>query len=91
MTCANCSRDALYSYPVSPTYVIHYCQSHLPTFLVAKRNAGQLPLIDTTPKVEAPAAPKASKKAAPVVEPEETEPVAEEPIAEEAVEDAAGE
>jgi hypothetical protein len=88
MTCSNCSRDALYSYPVSPTYIIHYCQSHLPNFLVAKRNAGQLPLIDTTPKVEEPVVVKASKKAAVVVEPEV---VAEEPIAEEAVEDAEGE
>lgn len=70
MTCANCSSEALYSYPVSPDYVIHYCQRHLPTFLVAKRNAGLLPLIDTTPKVEeVPApAPKPTKKSAVVVE-----------------------
>ena len=48
VTCANCSGEALYTYQVSDSYLINYCQYHLPKFLVGKKNAGQLPLV--TPK-----------------------------------------
>ena len=53
ITCANCSREALYTYQVSDAYLIHYCQNHLPKFLVNKKNAGLLPLISPAPVVEA--------------------------------------
>lgn len=78
--CVNCSRDALYTYQVSSSYVIHYCQSHLPKFLINKRNAGLLPLIVPAPIVEPP---KPSKKKEVVEEPvvEET-PVEETPTEE---------
>jgi hypothetical protein len=56
--CANCSKDALYSYPVSGNYVIHYCQYHLPRFLTNRKNSGQLPLIKP---VQESVAPKAKK------------------------------
>ena len=64
--CANCPGEAMYTYKVSDDYLIHYCQYHLPKFLIGKRNAGQLPLV----------APKTTKtsKTTPVVE----EPVVEE-------------
>ena len=74
--CVNCNREALYTYQVSGSYIIHYCQSHLPKFLIAKRNAGQLPLIVPAPVVETP---KPSKKKETIVE----EPVVEEPPVEE--------
>ncbi len=74
MKCANCQRDALYSYPVSGGYAINYCQSHLPGFLASRKKAGLLPL--QTPKVvEEPAPAKASKK-------KEVEPVEEAPVEE---------
>jgi hypothetical protein len=79
--CANCNRYALYTYQVSSSYIIHYCQSHLPKFLLARRNAGQLPLIIPAPVVVEPVveAPKTSKKKEVVVE----EPVVEETPVEE--------
>lgn len=68
--CANCNRDALYTYQVSGSYVLHYCQSHLPKFLIAKKNAGLLALQVPAVIVEEPVveAPKTSKKKEPVVE-----------------------
>lgn len=81
VNCVNCSREALYTYQVSSSYIIHYCQSHLPKFLVAKKNAGLLPLVVPTPVVEEPVVetPKPSKKKEVVVE----EPVVDEPPVEE--------
>lgn len=54
--CANCEGEALYTYSVNPDYLIHYCQYHLPRFLSAARDAGQLNLI--VPVVEAPSKKK---------------------------------
>jgi hypothetical protein len=59
-TCANCQSEALYTYAVTEQYLIHYCQLHLPRFLLSQKQAGQLPLRPTTPVVEE----------VPVVEPE---------------------
>jgi len=61
--CANCTQEALYTYPVSAGYNLHYCQYHLPKFLTSRRDAGLLPIIEDAP------APKAKKSAA--VTPEE--------------------
>jgi hypothetical protein len=44
-TCANCQNEAIYTYPVSDNFLIHYCQYHLPKFLTNQKRAGQLPLI----------------------------------------------
>lgn len=76
MKCANCQRDALYSYPVSGTYVLHYCQFHLPGFLTKQKNAGLLPLL--TPVVPESSSSKSSKK---------TDTPAEEPSMEDAPKD----
>ena len=73
--CANCSRDAIYTYSVTPSYLIHYCSVHLPGFLHNQKSTGSIAL-----KVEAPKAPK---KKAVVEEPVVEEPVVEEPIVEE--------
>jgi hypothetical protein len=73
MKCSNCNADALYTYKVTNDFGIHYCQSHLPKFLTAQKNAGLLPL--DKPAIVEP--PKESKKtkAEPVVDetPEVTE------------------
>jgi hypothetical protein len=58
--CANCATDALYTYKVTDSFSINYCQLHLPKFLNAQKLAGLL-----KPEVEAP---KASKKKSDVVE-----------------------
>jgi hypothetical protein len=75
MTCANCSRDALYTYAVSESYLLHYCQYHLPRFLTSQKNAGLLALQVPAPVVEEPVAveaevvkPSKSKKSTPAVE-----------------------
>lgn len=74
MKCANCNRDALYTYVIAGNHSIHYCQYHLPRFLTAQKKAGLLPLVKP-PVIETPA--KVSKK-------KETEVVVDEPEAEEA-------
>lgn len=71
MKCANCNRDALYTYVVSGNYNLHYCQSHLPKFLTAQKNAGLLPLLKPTPE-EIPAKVSKKKETETVVEPEVT-------------------
>jgi hypothetical protein len=73
--CANCEGDALYTYQINSDYLINYCQYHLPRFLTAARDAGQLNLV--VPIVETPA-PSKKKAAAPV---EESAPVDETPTA----------
>lgn len=84
VTCVNCSREALYTYQISQNYLIHYCQAHLPKFLVAKKNAGLLALqVPAAPVVEE--APKTSKKKAVVEEKvEEPEVQVEEPAEDDA-------
>ena len=46
MKCDNCSRDAVYVYGPKPLSPVHYCSSHLPTFLRDQARAG---LLETTP------------------------------------------
>jgi hypothetical protein len=77
MKCANCSRDALYTYVIGGNHNINYCQSHLPRFLIAKRDAGLLPLIKP-PVVETPAKVSKKKETEVVVEPEVVEETPEE-------------
>ena len=72
ISCANCSAEAQYTYAVTDDLLFHYCATHLPRFLIEKKNAGLLKLVVPA----APAAPaKAAKK---TVEPE---PIVEEPAA----------
>jgi hypothetical protein len=77
MKCANCSRDALYTYVISGNHNINYCQSHLPRFLTAQRDAGLLPLVKP-PVVETPAKVTKKKETEAVVEPEVVEETPEE-------------
>ena len=92
--CANCSKDALYSYNVSGDFVINYCQSHLPRFLYTRTGevlANRIEVVNPTviePEVEVLPEIIAQKKAkakvvkeVPVVE---EAPVTEEPALEEA-------
>lgn len=79
MKCANCQRDALYTYQISGGYSIHYCQAHLPGFLTSQKKAGLLPLQVPKP-VETPAKSSKKKEVTP-------EPVAEETSAEETPEE----
>ena len=37
-TCANCSKDAVYTYQPGPEFSIHYCPYHLPKFLTRTEN-----------------------------------------------------
>jgi hypothetical protein len=68
ITCANCQSEALYTYQINPDYLVHYCQSHLPRFLTAARDAGQLNLV--VPVAETPApSKKKTTVSAPVEEP----------------------
>lgn len=78
ITCANCSNEALYTYQITDDFNIHYCQYHLPRFLTAKKNAGELPLM--VPREIPEEQPKTSKKKA-------ADPVVEEPVAEPVVEE----
>lgn len=76
VTCANCPREALYTYEVSQDYLIHYCQNHLPRFLTSHKNAGLLGLKVTAPVVEeAPVVTKTKKE-------KKEETVVEEPVVE---------
>lgn len=40
--CANCAADALYIYEVADSFVVNYCQRHLPGFLTKLQKSGQL-------------------------------------------------
>jgi hypothetical protein len=40
--CANCVANAIYTYQINESFAMHYCQSHLPRFLYAQRDAGNL-------------------------------------------------
>lgn len=81
--CANCVADAIYTYQVNESFGIHYCQAHLPRFLYAQRDAGNLAFKVVEEVVEE--APKPSKKkTAPVVEEVVEEVSTEEAPAEEA-------
>ena len=66
-SCANCKAEAIYTYKVSSSYKIHYCQYHLPKFLANQKSSGQLTL-DVDLPVEQPVAPKSKKKTATVEE-----------------------
>lgn len=68
-TCANCQGEALYTYAVNESYLIHYCQLHLPRFLTAQKQSGQLPL-RTVAEVVEPIAPAVEEAPAAPVEPE---------------------
>jgi hypothetical protein len=67
MKCANCSKDAVYTYVIGGTNNINYCKSHLPRFLTAQGNAGLLPLVKP-PVVETPAKVTKKKETEAVVE-----------------------
>ncbi|CAB4123926.1 hypothetical protein UFOVP46_129 [uncultured Caudovirales phage] len=80
-TCANCKNDALYTYEVTDTFSIDYCQYHLPRFLHTMKNGGMLKTTEAfaaetsdalaalAPAEEAvEEAPKPSKKKAAVVD-----------------------
>jgi hypothetical protein len=74
-TCANCNKEALYTYQVTELFGINYCQDHLPRFLYSQRSTGALDV-----KVpEVPAAPAKKAKSAPVNTPAESTPVEETP------------
>jgi hypothetical protein len=75
--CANCSKEAVYTYTVTPEYELQYCQSHLPKFLYAQRDAGLLPsavvveeVVPVVEEVVEPAKPSKKKDVVPEVEPE---------------------
>lgn len=72
-TCANCSHEAVYTYEVTPSYLIHYCYRHLPGFLHNQKSTGSIAL-----KVEVEA-PRTSRRRT-------AEAVVEEPVVEEVVE-----
>lgn len=46
MTCSNCKSDALYAYHITKSQTVHYCGKHLPKFLYARRDAGQLAITE---------------------------------------------
>jgi hypothetical protein len=77
MKCANCNREALYTYVIAGNHNINYCQSHLPRFLTAQKKAGLLPLVKA-PVVETPVKVSKKKETETVVEPEVVEEPAEE-------------
>lgn len=76
LTCANCDKDALYTYEVTDTFVINYCEYHLPRFLHTMKNGGMLKTTASFANEAADAlaalavveAPKPSKKKTTVVE-----------------------
>lgn len=65
-TCANCSNTALYTYQVTESFGIDYCQYHLPTFLSKLKYTGALKPKAAEPEVEVKTTKK--KASAPVVE-----------------------
>ena len=80
MTCANCSKPALYEYKLTLNKSVFYCSAHLPSFLEKRKVAGLLTFTDkykeekefaltalapSTPEVSTPEEePKPKKKAA---------------------------
>jgi hypothetical protein len=69
--CANCSKDAEYTYRVNGAIMVHYCDGHLPHFLQQKKLAGLLPLVTPTPEE-----PEKTSKKKTVAEPEVEEELA---------------
>ena len=80
-TCANCAKDAMYTYEVTDTFAIDYCEYHLPRFLHTMKNGGILKTTEVFATETADAlaalalveeavveAPKTSKKKAAVVD-----------------------
>lgn len=55
MTCANCSKPALYEYKLTLNKSVFYCGKHLPAFLDARKRAGLLTLTETHSKEKASA------------------------------------
>lgn len=77
MKCSNCADNATYEYRLTQTKSIPYCGKHLPKFLEARRNAGNLKitpvLTETLDSAIAALAPSTSE------EPKVEEPVVEAP------------
>ena len=87
--CANCAADADYTYAVTPSNLINYCEAHVPNFLKGRKASGQLALVPVQIVVEAPVEEvptKSSKKKAaePVVEETPVEPEVDAPTESEA-------
>lgn len=80
VTCANCKDEASYTYRISITNKVNYCEKHLPRFLANRKDSALLAL--DVPR-ETVVEPKASKKKSEPVVVEE--PVVEEPVVEETV------
>lgn len=66
MKCDNCGREAVYIYGPKPLSPVHYCSSHLPTFLRDQARAG---LLETT-QAFADARQSALEKLTPSAQPE---------------------
>lgn len=77
MTCSNCESAATLVYQVTPSYSLHFCAQHLPSFLKKGKYA-----VAVKPYVEEVV--KVSKKKATPVAPVVEEPVVEEPLVEDA-------
>lgn len=80
-TCVNCATDAMYTYEITDSFSIDYCQYHLPRFLHTMKNGGLLKTTEVFAAETAGAlaalapveeevveAPKSSKKKTAVVE-----------------------
>ena len=84
-TCANCTNSSVWSYEITPSHTIPYCNLHLPKFLTNSKNAGLLKRSEEMVQEQSDAfetlTPKPSKKASKAAV-EET-PVVEEPVVEE--------
>jgi predicted oxidoreductase len=87
-TCANCTETAAYVYEISETHTIDYCETHLPRFLVDRKNAGLLKSPDFLTEARAEAldilsSKNAKKKKSAVEEAVVEEPLVEVPVVEE--------
>ena len=83
--CANCPADAEFTYNVNGELLIHFCEAHLPKFLVGRKAAGELSLVIVglvEPVVEEPVKTSKKKTAEPVVEEPPVEEPTEEPVTE---------
>jgi hypothetical protein len=73
MKCANCKSDALYAYHITKAQTLHYCGKHLPSFLFARRDAGQLAITEAmTVEIESALAAVATRQEEAVVVPKKT-------------------
>jgi hypothetical protein len=74
--CSNCTNNGVYEYKVTTNFIISYCNSCLPRFLKAQKNAG---LLKPAPVVVE--APPVVVEEEPVVPEEVSEVIEEEPVA----------